>query len=77
MKKLYNRGLVTLGLIGSGVGISMAQEAEVGSGFDTAVADAVGVLTDTVQPALMLVGGAIVSLAVVVFGFRWIKATFF
>lgn len=39
-------------------------------------ADAITML-DTVQVAILAVGGAIVVLAAVAMGIRWVKATFF
>lgn len=39
----------------------------------TSAAAAIG----TVEPVLIVVGGAIIALAAVALGIRWVKATFF
>jgi len=39
----------------------------------TSAATAIG----TVEPVLIVVGGAIIALAAVALGIRWVKATFF
>lgn len=75
MKKLYKKVVLGSGLVLSGVGVSMAQEADAPdfSGLTTSAIDTINGLT----PVIMSVGGAIIALAAVAMGIRWVKATFF
>ena len=76
MKKLYNRVVVTSGLVLGGVGVSLAQEGPVAPDFEGITGPAVDTVA-SLQPALMAVGGVIIGLAAVALGIRWVKATFF
>lgn len=77
MKKLYKKVVLGSGLVLSGVGVSMAQDAGADtpdfSGLTTSAIDTINGLT----PVIMAVGGAIIALAAVAMGIRWVKATFF
>ena len=77
MKKLWNKVALTGALVSGTVlgGVAMAQEADKPD-FGSISSSAIDTIND-LTPVVLLVGGAIVALAAVALGIRWVKATFF
>lgn len=78
MKKLYSKLVVGSGVVLSGVGVSMAQDS---GGLDApdfgSISESAITTLNGLTPILLLVGGAIIALAAVALGIKWVKATFF
>ncbi|MFX3549762.1 major capsid protein [Ralstonia mannitolilytica] len=63
-------------LVGLGV-VANAAMAQTSGGFGAMTADAVGLINGDIKTGVMAVGGAVIGLAAVAMGIRWVKATFF